>query len=517
VTSGQGTIAAGHPDTAQAAAVVLGEGGNAFDAALAAVLAAAVAEPVLTSLGGGGFLLARPADAPPRLFDFFVQTPCRRQPAEACEFFPIVADFGPATQEFHIGIGATATPGTVAGVFAVHRALGRMPLARIAEPALALARDGVRVNRLQAYIFSVVQAIYLSQAPSRALYGSRTTPDSLLTEGETFTLPDYAAALDALVHEGEALFYRGDIAARILDLSAERGGHLGADDLADYQVIMREPLAVDFAGARLFTNPPPSTGGILIGFALALLRDAELAGMGFGSAAYLATLARAMQLTNKARVDSGLAAANLDSDLLDAGFVARYRAEVLGQPATARGTTHISVIDSAGNAAGVSLSNGEGCGHVIPGTGVMLNNVLGEEDLNPGGFHRWATDQRMASMMAPTLVLWPDGGEAVMGSGGSNRIRTAILQVILDLVALGMDVRNAVEAPRIHHEGDVLHLEDGFAPAAIAELAEAFPNQKPWGERNLFFGGVHCATKRDGGFAGAGDPRRGGVALRLDG
>jgi gamma-glutamyltranspeptidase/glutathione hydrolase len=511
VSQGQGTIAAGHPATAQAAAIVLGEGGNAFDAALAAVLAAAVAEPVLTSLGGGGFLLARPADAPPRLFDFFVQTPRRRRPPEGCEFYPIVADFGPVTQEFHIGIGATATPGTVAGVFAVHRALGRMPLARIVEPALALARDGVRVNRLQAYIFSVVQAIYLSQDPSRALFGSRSTPDSLLTEGETFTLPDYADALDALVHEGEALFYRGAIAERILDLSAERGGHLGADDLAGYKVLMREPLAVDFAGARLFTNPPPSTGGILIGFALGLLRDADLGGMGFGSADYLATLARAMQLTNKARLDSGQDA---DTALLDAGFVARYRAEVMGQPATARGTTHISVIDAAGNAAGVSLSNGEGCGHLIPGTGVMLNNVLGEEDLNPGGFHRWPTDRRMASMMAPTLVLWPDGGEAIMGSGGSNRIRTAILQVILDLLALEMDVKAAVEAPRIHHEGDLLNLEPGFPAAAIAALADAFPNCKQWHERNLFFGGVHCAAKRDGGFAGAGDPRRGGVALQ---
>jgi gamma-glutamyltranspeptidase/glutathione hydrolase len=262
---------------------------------------------------------------------------------------------------------------------------------------------------------------------------------------------------------------------------------------------------VDYRDARIYTNPPPSRGGILIAFALALLSETSP----INRAQWLQALAGAMRLTNQARAES-------DEPLLDDELLARYRAEVRSRPGFNRGTTHISIVDGAGNVAAVSLSNGEGCGHVLPGTGIMLNNMLGEEDLNPGGFQAWAPGTRMASMMAPTL-LERAGGHAVLGTGGSNRIRSAILQVITNLVDFDMTPEEAIGAPRIHVEGDLLSVEGGFTPAEDAALATSGLNIDRWQDRNLYFGGVHVVSQGEVGLSAAGDPRRGGVGLQVAG
>ena len=518
----KGAIAAGHPETAAAAAAILGEGGNAFDAVLAGLLAAVVAEPVLNSLGGGGFLLARrrQRDGQTILYDFFAHTPKRRLPVRGGEFFPILADFGTAQQEFHIGMASMATPGTVKGLFRVHGDLASMPMARIIEPAVALARNGVRVNRLQAYIFGIVEKIYTVNDACRAVYGSRRNSGGPIGEGELFTLPDFAATLQALATEGEDLFYRGEIARRIVGDCHDGGGALRDEDLRDYRVMVRRPLELAHGGARLFANPPPSTGGILVAFALELLGEAGLKSAGFGSARHLERLATAMMLTNKARIDSRLNEADPEDaaeTLLNPEFLETYRRLVLGRPAARRGTTHISVIDAKGNAAALSLSNGEGSGYIVPGTGIMMNNMLGEEDINPSGFHQWPEDTRMSSMMAPCLLVDSGGGMTVFGSGGSNRIRTAVLQVILNLLEFGMSIEEAVTSPRIHFENGLLSIESGFRKSQVKALLKAFPSHKLWPETNLFFGGVHSVRfdPRQGRFEGVGDPRRGGVALTV--
>ncbi|MEX0758186.1 MAG: gamma-glutamyltransferase, partial [Tistlia sp.] len=237
----------------------------------------------------------------------------------------------------------------------------------------------------------------------------------------------------------------------------------------------------------------------------------------------LERLGRAMALTNRARVESGLAAAEAEASaeaagaaLLDPALVARYRAELRGRPGVARGTTHLSVIDRAGNAAAASLSNGEGCGRVLPGSGIHLNNMLGEEDLNPLGFHAWPTGVRLGSMMAPTLARAADGAMLALGSGGSNRLRTAILQVLINCLQHGMAPAAAVAAPRLHVEQGV-QLEPGFEPAALEGLAgeglAGLGRPTLWPAPNLFFGGVHL-VRRDarGRLEAAGDPRRGGAA-----
>jgi gamma-glutamyltranspeptidase/glutathione hydrolase len=514
-------VAAGHRETAEAAALILAEGGNAVDGALGAMCAACVAEPVLASLGGGGFLVSSFRSGPQAgtslVHDFFTQTPKRRRPDEEVDLRPVAADFGPAQQVFHIGHGAIATPGVVRGLIEAHRDLGFMPLRSVIEPAVALARRGVLLTPLQAYIHRVVGTILKSTPPCQALFAAPEHPGDLAGAGERLTLPELADTLEILAIEGDGLFYRGEIAERIAGACQSAGGHLSRDDLAAYRVERRPPLAVEILGARILLNPPPAAGGLLIAFALELLRDGRLNETGFGSPAHLRILAAALEETQKARMDerlSALPASEAAARFLAPELLARYRRQVLGRAAAVRGTTHISVIDRSGNAAALSISNGEGSGIVVPGTGIILNNMLGEEDVNPDGFLAWRTDQRMSSMMAPTVVLDDRGGVMALGSGGSNRLRSAILQVLVNLLAFRMAPENAVAAPRIHIEGKKLSIEPGFRDDVVDGLTLAYPEADRWAEKNLFFGGVHLACRDPAGSAGgAGDERRDGCLI----
>ncbi len=501
----KGAVACGHPEVAKAAAAILEAGGNAFDAIIAAQFSACVAEPVLTSLGGGGYLLACPEGGEPRVFDFFVQTPRRKRDRDV-DFYPIDADFGGVTQEFHVGLGSTATPGAVLGAFTIHESLGSLPIEELLAPAIAQARQGVVTTAMQAYIFSVVSPIYCATEEARLAFLSESGEPP--REGDVFRRPALADTLAALAAEGPALFYRGEIAAAIARVS-EAGGHLTREDLQNYQVIQRKPLSFDYRGATVLTNPPPSFGGILIAFALGLLADVDPEK--FGSRQHLSLLNKVMTLTRKARLDRA-ARGELNDSVLNSSYLSRYREEVLTHVATSRGTTHISVVDARGNLATMSLSNGEGCGVMVPDTGFMLNNMLGEEDINPGGFGLWREDQRMASMMAPTVISSQDQRVA-LGTGGSNRIRSAIMQVVSNLLDFDMSLEAAIESPRIHHENDELDVEAGFDIKVIDQLVAEVDHLERWQDRSLFFGGVHAVqTIGDQVFA-TGDLRRGGVGL----
>ncbi len=515
MSNNPGVIAAGHPATAQAAEAVLHEGGNAFDAIVAAHFAACVAEPVLCSLAGGGFMLAYANDASPRIYDFFAQTPRQcRDPAEL-DFYPIQADFGTAQQEFHIGLGAMATPGCVRGLFEIHRDLCSMPMTRLVEPAIQLAKEGIRLNDFQAYIFSIIEPIYLATPASREIFADPDDPSRIMGAGKLLQQHDQADFLDVLAQEGEDLFYRGEVATAISQLNRKGGGHLTQADLDNYAVIKRDPLAIPYRDAQVFINPPPSSGGVLIAFALDLLAQVNMADYPFGSSRYLQLLASIMELTNHARL-STLASETVHPDatqLLNPEFLHQYRDQVIGRARSFRGTTHVSVIDRSGNIGSMTVSNGEGCGSIIPHTGVMLNNMLGEEDINPNGFHRWPLDQRMTSMMAPAIVLFKDGRRIAIGSGGSNRIRSAILQVLLNLIDHRMSLQQAVHAPRIHLETDLLSVEGGFNPDDLIEVSTTYPKHTIWPDLNLFFGGAHTVMRDNHTYTASGDPRRGGVAI----
>ena len=494
-----GAVACGHPVTAAAAAEVLRDGGNAFDAVVAAQCAACVCEPILASLAGGGFLLARPAGGEPVVYDFFVQTPVAKRAPGRLDFYDVEVDFGGVRQAFHIGVGAAATPGYVRGLFDIQAELCRLPMARLMQPAIDAARAGVRVTSLQAYMMHTVAPICCANEDVRGVYaGGGKHP---LGEGDILRQPELADSFEALRDEGADAFYAGAMAASLVELCDE-GGQIRQEDLSGYRTIRRKPLVLRYRGAQIATNPLPSAGGVLVALTLGLLEDTEPQ----TETERIANLADAMRLTNHARLESD-ATAQFDAEL-----VARYRDAMRARAQAWRGTTHISIADREGNLASMTVSNGEGCGRFIPGTGIVLNNMLGEEDINPGGFHSWTPDTRLASMMAPTLVETADR-RLVLGSGGSKRIRSAIVQAVDHLVRAGSSPETAVVAPRLHVEGDLLNLESGFSPETESALASAFADVEHWGRTNLFFGGVHMAGERDGGFLAVGDPRRGGTGI----
>lgn len=509
----KGVVSAGHALTAAAGADILRQGGNAFDAAIAAVMTAWVTESVLTSAGGGGFLLAHTSSGQHCLFDFFSQTPRSNRLPSKPDFYPIYANFGDTVQEFHIGLGSMAVPGTVAGLLHVHQRLGRLPLAAIAEPAIHHAQQGVTVNPFLAYVYELLEPILTASAAARAIY---TQGGRLLKAGDILHMPDLAHTLKLIVNQGAAAFYEGAIAQQIDCDCRAAGGYLTLADLQQYRVIERQPLSLSYRNAIFLTNPPPSSGGTLIGFALKLLEQLDLAPTVSGSAQHLAQLSQVMALTNRARRD-GFDARLYDPDVAEAflsqGHLSPYQQTLSDRVNRLGSTTHISVIDAEGNAASVTTSNGEGSSYVIPQTGIMVNNMLGEEDLHPHGFHQWTVNQRISSMMAPTIILQDGKPQLVLGSGGSNRIRTAILQVIANVVDFGMPLAEAIAAPRIHWEKGTLHLEpmDHLALDSLGTLPDT-TTVVPWQQQNMFFGGVHAVgIDEHGDFQGAGDDRRGGA------
>ncbi len=493
-TAEHGVIAAGHPATAQAGVEVLREGGNAVDAAVAAMLASFAAEPLLTGLGAGGHMLVAGGGEEPAILDFFVQAPARLKDGSAAELEAVDVSFGDAVQVFYIGPASCGVYGTPAGVCAAVERWGTIPLQRLAEPAARLAREGVRLNAGQAYVAEILAEL-LTLTPECA---SLWAPEGhVLGEGELLRNPELGDALDRLGSDGAEPFYRGDVARAVCDWLTERGGSLSAAELASYRAIEREPVHIRYRDRSVLTNPPPSAGGTLLAYSLALLdrgpQPPPLEGV--------LTAMEAAQSERTPEFVEGLA---------QDGFLERFLASRLGS------TTHISVLDSEGRACSVTCTNGEGSGVVVPGTGIHVNNVMGEEDLNPLGWHRHPAGRRMPSMMAPSVVLEPDGEvELVLGSAGSNRIRSAILQTIVGVVDHGLGAREAVQAPRMHVEDGIVYHEPGIDMSVVRELDPEL-EIVAFHALNLFFGGVQAVHRGGGGeMTGAGDPRRGGVAVAV--
>jgi gamma-glutamyltranspeptidase / glutathione hydrolase len=517
--SSGGAVAAGHPETAASGVWALREGGNAVDAAVAAVLTSLVAESPLTGLGAGGYMLVHEPGEGGVLLDFFVAAPGLGDRERSSELLPVEVDFGDATQVFNIGAASCGVPGTPAGIVEANRRFGSMPLEELVRPAVRLAREGVTVNRQQAYLLTILAPVLTREPEGEAVYAPR---GSALREGDDFVFAELAEALERLAADGAEPFYGGDVGQRICEFVGDRGGALAPEDLRAYEPIARDPVRIRFMGRRILTNPPPSSGGLLIAFVLALL---ERLGRTDTKA-----LVGAMQEAQRARSAEFLA------DLYSPAFADRFldpsrvdRAEARCREAISGprrspepggrlgSTTHITAVDAAGRCASVTCSNGTGSGLIVPGTGVHVNNMLGEQDLNPFGFHTTPPSRRLPSMMSPTVVLAAgDELEAGLGSGGSNRIRSAVAQTILRIVADGMPAQAAVEAPRLHFEQGVVDAEPGIDPRALDELAQLGFSVRRWRSPSLFFGGVHAVVRDpgDGRLTGGGDPRRGGaVAL----
>ena len=501
----KGIVATGSQEATQAAADILRAGGNAFDAAVSAVFTSMTSEFSLTGAGGGGAMMIRTPGSEPILYDFFVDTPPRTD-NEDLDFFGVEVDFGDSTQIFHIGKASAAVPGTLLGLFTVHKQFGTLPLSIVMEPAIHLARNGSVLNRQQAFIFKLLEPIFSHTLEGQTLFYSQ---GKMLTEGDRFVNSDFADFLERVSKEGAAFFYLGD-GAKLIEKNFEIGGLLNEEALNIYHVAVRQPVMTPFLDTLVYSNPAPSVGGTLIIFLLRLLEEGRIQNL------ELSNLLQAMEVTNIARKEI---CTNPNDEyqinqLLDKAvfyaYLEKYSSDSLhykdDNSLRDRGeTTHVSVIDKNQNAASVTTTNGEGCGYILPGTGIMLNNMLGEADLNPLGFHKWTHPMRLPTMISPSIIMKENKPFILIGSGGSNRIRSAIVQVILNYINKGMGIEDAILSPRIHLEGNQLYFEPGInisdndVPSHIS--------LHPFEEKNLFFGGVNAVTIAEG----ASDPRRGGV------
>jgi gamma-glutamyltranspeptidase / glutathione hydrolase len=494
----RGAVAAGHPLTAQAGARVLEAGGNAVDAAVGAALVSWVAESPLTGPGAGGFMLVhRAADRSSRVFDFFVAAPGLGLGHEAeLHMEAVDVDFsGGSTQVFHIGGASVAVPGAVLGLEQGHRAFGRLPWRELFGPAIELARGGIELTRPQAYLHAILDLILRHTPESRGVYEAK---GERLVAGDVLVQEDLADTLELLAERGAGELYRGDLADAIVRHLERYDGCVTRRDLEEYRVIRRRPVEADFRGHEFLSNPPPSAGGILIAWGLGLLPDAGPP----GSAEAIDALARVMREQASARLSSGF-----DGSLRRGGLsrLLEERAAVV-----TRGTTHISVVDGDGNAVALTASTGSGSGIVVPGTGIHLNNMMGEFDLakppRPGA--------RLSSGMSPSIVLHDGRPRLVVGSAGSLRLRGAVMQIVVNVVGHGLGVEDAIERPRVHLEGDKLHCEGGHDPDELERVQALGWDVVRWRRQNLYFGGAAAVERlEDGSLAAAGDPRRGGAGV----
>lgn len=393
---------------------------------------------------------------PVQVLDAFIQTPKRKRSLADVDIREIEVDFGQSTQKFHCGAGTIGTPGLVPGLFEAHSQFGRIPMTELAAPAIELARNGAVTTAFQAEVLGYVEAIFMSSESARALYA----PDGkLLGDGDTLKNPQMADVLESMALEGPRFFQEGEVAQALLSLD---GGHLTAEDLKSYRPIGRKPLQFTRRGMEVDLNPAPSLGGVQIALALKALPaepDDRL-------------LARCLYEVARIRKETDLDhhPERGEKIMLEPAMVAHLRKTLAGHQAATRGTTHVSVIDANGMGASFTLSNGEGCGLIVPGTGIMANNMLGEDDLVPDGVNSWAEDTRLASMMCP-MALRRNGELTMMGSGGSNRIRSALAQVALRLIDGGEALETAVRAPRMHID-DTPHILD-FEDTGTDEWREA--------------------------------------------
>jgi gamma-glutamyltranspeptidase / glutathione hydrolase len=504
----RGAIAAGHRLTAEAGARLLEEGGNAVDACLAAAFVSWVAESPLTGPGGGGFLLVHDArEGRSRLLDFFVTVPGEGLSRGAVgEMETVDVDFDDTVQAFRIGAASVAVPGTVAGLEMAHRTFGSVPWPKLFEPAIELARSGFELTREQAYLHAILDIILRHTEEGRVIYGR---DGERLVAGDRVVMSDLAQTLQTLAAEGAAALSSGPLAHAVSDHVRAHGGTVTREDLATYRPIWRRPIRVEFAGHDVVSNPPPSSGGVLIAYGLRLLDRAGLGGPA-GSAGAIARLVEVMREQDAAR------GRGFQRELFRGGLAQRLCDEQRVSAAAGRlltGTTHISAVDARGNAASLTASTGSGSGCVVPGTGIHLNNMLGEFDLIPAGSRR-RPGGRLTSGMAPSIALHDGAPRLVVGSAGSLRLRGAILQIIVNAIGHGLPVEEAIDAPRVHVDDGHVHLEGGTDPAAADELERRGYDVVRWRRRNLYFGGAAAVgLLPDGTLHAAGDRRRGGHGI----
>jgi gamma-glutamyltranspeptidase / glutathione hydrolase len=503
--------AAGTPYAAEAAAETYRAGGNAADAAVAAAAAVSVTEPLMSSIGGGGFALVRNPSGGAELIDYYDAMPGKGLPDSAFGAGgspqSIILKYGAGVRSI-VGGASSAVPGSLRGWEKLMERHGRLGLKEALAPAVRFAREGFRVCRTSALWFGVAEEVLkLTDETRRHFYKG----ERVYLEGEEMRFPDLADTLEAVGEGGASLFYEGELARRISAYMLEMGGIISEEDLADYEAVVREPMSVRYGAGAMYTNGPPSAGGPTLAQMLKVVSAYDLATM--PEAEYVRVMTGAMKLALRDRETAYLDGSEnrrIAERLTGEEYAAEQRRRIFsafGSPHT----THLACVDSDGLAVSITASMGYGSGLVVPSTGVPMNNTLGEPELNPKGFHALVPGERLISNMSPTVVTSKEGGVIALGSPGASRIPTAILQTVINVLDFGMTLEGAVLAPRFHAEGDLFAYEAGARTADLDSYERVLSYETP----NMFFGGVNAVRRTpDGRFEAAADPRRsGGTAI----
>ena len=509
---------------------ILKRGGNAVDAAVAVGFALAVTLPQAGNLGGGGFMIVHVAESGETVaIDYREKAP---EAASRDMFLDAAGEADPALSRFS-GL-AVGVPGTVAGLTLALDRYGTMELSEVIAPAVKLAEEGIAVTPDLAQSIEANREELEKYASSSAIF---FRPDgSGFEPGDTLVQSDLAGSLRAIAEAGSDAFYDGEIGALIAAEMARSGGLITAEDLAAYEAVVREPVRGDYRGYEVISMPPPSSGGVHIIEILNILEGFPIGELGANSAATIHLMAEAMKLAYADRSEYlG------DSDFVDVPVAGLTSKDYAGQlralidadratpsatirpndplPYESDQTTHFSVVDAAGNAVAntYTINFSYGTGLVAEGTGILLNNEMDDFSAKPGVPNAYGLiggdanavepGKRPLSSMSPTIVLRDGKVFLVTGSPGGSRIITTVLQIIMNVVDHGMNVAEASEAARVHHQWlpDELRVEEGLSIDTI-RLLEAMGHKVA---EQPVMGSTHSIMRReDGALFGASDPRR---------
>ncbi len=520
-TGRRGAVAAAHPLAARDGLEVMREGGNAVDAAVTTAFTLTVVEPFGSGIAGGGFMTVRLADGGSHFLDFRETAPARATPT----MFPRAADGTVPDRLNDLGYLPIGVPGQLAGMVEALARWGTISLDRALAPAIEHAERGFPVSPFMATIMGrEVARLRLTPDGARRFLTDTQEP---LPVGSLVRQPELAESYRRIARDGAELFYRGELARRLVEQVAAGGGRLDLDDLAAYRPRLREPVSGRFAGFEVVSSPPPSSGGFTLLLLLQMWAALDLPERDADDPEGVHLMVEAMKL---AFADRRAYAADADfmpvpvAGLMSPAY-ARDRARLVdparaqtfgaGQPErySSPSTTHLSAVDGQGNAVALTqtLQAMFGSGVVVEGTGIFLNNQLSDFDPDPASPNRVEAGKKPLSSMSPTIVLREGRPELVIGSAGSQRIITAVGQAILHHLGRGRPIAEAIADPRYHCERDEVALEGSAPPAVVAGLRERGHRLLFRGEGpvNFLLGGVQAvAVGADGLLTAVCDPRR---------
>ena len=481
---------------ADAGASVAREGGNAIDSALAAAWVGAVAEPGICAPGCGGFVTVWEPGGEPVTIDGYIEMPGRGAPTErfGAGTIEVSIEYGGGVT-MHVGHGSVGTPGGPAALALASERYGRLPWAEVLGPAIALARDGFPLTApARHYLEYSGEPVFGWHPDGRAaLFRS---DGRLKQTGETVRIEHLADSLERLARHGAADLYTGEIGRAIAADMAANGGLLTLEDLAACRPVVRPALVGRVPGWAVATNPPPAIGGVTLGAMLGLMGGRPRGEWTADDVSHLVDVQARVLGFRRERVD-------LREDVVAA-------IDELRTAFTSPSTVHTSAVDGDGLACAVTLSAGYGSGVMVPGTGLWMNNCLGEIELNRRGLHAWPVGARLVSNMAPTVARSEAGAALAIGSPGADRITTAILQAFVNHAHAGMSLAEAIAHPRLHveagDEGPCVAAEPGVPRPDVGLAWRVLPGL------SMFFGGVGAVRwSTEQGFVAAADPRRDGA------